>query len=71
MAIGWRGRIRVPTSKAVFQRATALPQPPSVPEVPRGPGPRWETRLNGQVFAAPAVADGIVTSDRRVAFSTR
>ncbi|HEY5861653.1 MAG TPA: PQQ-binding-like beta-propeller repeat protein, partial [Casimicrobiaceae bacterium] len=49
-----------PSSKAVFQRATALPQPPSVPDVPRGPGPRWETRLNGQVFAAPAVADGIV-----------
>ena len=49
-----------PNSRAVLRRSTTLPQPPTLPDVPRGPGPRWETRLNGQVFATPAVADGVV-----------
>jgi outer membrane protein assembly factor BamB len=49
-----------PNSKAALKRSTTLPQRPALPDVPNGPGPRWETRLSGQVFATPAVADGVV-----------
>ncbi|HET9046373.1 MAG TPA: PQQ-binding-like beta-propeller repeat protein, partial [Casimicrobiaceae bacterium] len=49
-----------PNSKVTLERVAALPQPPALPSVARGPGPRWETRLNGQVFASPAAADGVV-----------
>jgi len=48
-----------PNSKVVLERSRTLPTPPTPPEVPKGPGPRWETRLNGQVFAAAAIADGV------------
>jgi len=48
-----------PNSPATFARAKRLPveQPP--PAVPQGPAPRWETRLGGQVYASPVVADGV------------
>jgi len=49
-----------PNSRAVFARSASLPAAPVPPAVPKGPGPRWETRLNGQVFATPAVANGVV-----------
>src|SRR4029434_3914167 len=51
---------RGPKRKAVLERVAALPQPPTLPSVATGSGPRWEARLNGQVFASPAVADGVV-----------
>ncbi len=48
-----------PNSPATFTRAKRLPveQPP--PAVPQGPAPRWETRLGGQAYATPVVADGV------------
>jgi outer membrane protein assembly factor BamB len=48
-------------SNAAFdlKRVDALPDPPPLPGVPTGSGPRWQTRLSGQIFASPAVADGI------------
>lgn len=49
-----------PNSRVVLERSATLPAKPAPPDVPKGPGPRWETRLSGQVFAAPAVADGVV-----------
>ena len=27
--------------------------------MPTGPGPRWQTRLSGQIYASPVVADGV------------
>ncbi|MFN7940223.1 MAG: PQQ-binding-like beta-propeller repeat protein [Thermoanaerobaculia bacterium] len=42
-----------------LRRVEALPSPPPIPRFPAGPGPRWQTRLSGQIFASPAVADGI------------
>lgn len=49
-----------PRSAATLRRVESLPQPAPIPDVPTGPAPRWQTRLNGQVFASPTVADGIV-----------
>lgn len=40
---------------ANLHRADALPQAPDLPTVPTGAGPRWQTRLGGQVFASPVV----------------
>lgn len=48
-----------PNSQATFKRAKKLPQEHEPPKVPAGPAPRWETRLGGQVYASPVVADGI------------
>jgi outer membrane protein assembly factor BamB len=48
-----------PRSPATLRRVAALPIEPPVPELPTGPGPIWETRLSGQAFAAPVVADGV------------
>ncbi|HJT99429.1 MAG TPA: PQQ-binding-like beta-propeller repeat protein [Rhodanobacteraceae bacterium] len=48
-----------PRSKARFRRVDRLPVEPPVPDLPTGPAPRWQTRLNGQVYATPAVLDGI------------
>ena len=42
-----------------LRRTEALPSQPPVPALPTGNGPRWQTRLNGQVFASPVVADGV------------
>lgn len=49
-----------PNSPASFQRASKLPGPAPIPEVPAGSGPVWQTRLNGQIFASPAVFEGTV-----------
>ena len=48
-----------PNSPATLHRVDKLPQEPPVPDLPTGPAPRWETRLSGQAFAAPVVADGV------------
>jgi outer membrane protein assembly factor BamB len=53
---GTLGRAHAPVE---LRRAATLPAPPSPPALPTGAGPRWQTRLNGQVFASPAVADGV------------
>lgn len=49
-----------PNSPAHFERAESLPRAAPIPDVPAGPEPLWQTRLNGQIFASPAVYDGKV-----------
>jgi outer membrane protein assembly factor BamB len=49
-----------PNSPATFHRATELPAAAPIPDLPAGPPPAWQTRLNGQIFASPAVFDGKV-----------
>ncbi|HKE49660.1 MAG TPA: PQQ-binding-like beta-propeller repeat protein [Rhodanobacteraceae bacterium] len=49
-----------PRSPASFQRVDKLPTEAPVPDLPTGPGPRWETRLSGQAFAAPVVDGDVV-----------
>jgi outer membrane protein assembly factor BamB len=49
-----------PNSPATFRRVPQLPAAPAIPNVPIGPAPAWQTRLNGQIFASPAVFDGKV-----------
>ena len=48
-----------PKSKAVLRRVDAIPAEAPIPDVPTGPGPLWQTRLGGQVFATPAVFEGV------------
>ncbi|MGN6519092.1 MAG: outer membrane protein assembly factor BamB family protein [Dokdonella sp.] len=48
-----------PRAQARLRRVEALPQPPALPDVPTGPAPRWQTRLSGQAYASPVVADGV------------
>jgi len=54
--VGRFGRAQVPIE---LHRVDRLPTQPPVPVLPTGPGPRWQTRLNGQAFASPVVADGV------------
>ncbi|HYI12833.1 MAG TPA: PQQ-binding-like beta-propeller repeat protein [Thermoanaerobaculia bacterium] len=43
-----------------LQRTEELPQEVPVPaNLPKGPAPRWQTKLGGMVYAAVAVRDGI------------
>ena len=53
---GRYGRAQV---AAELRRVDSLPKQDPVPELAAGPGPRWQTRLGGEVFASPAVADGV------------
>jgi outer membrane protein assembly factor BamB len=55
-----RGTYPGPNSPATFTRAKKLPTEAPPPTLPQGPAPRWETRIGGQVYASPVVADGIV-----------
>ncbi|HVR98318.1 MAG TPA: PQQ-binding-like beta-propeller repeat protein, partial [Thermoanaerobaculia bacterium] len=43
-----------------FTRVSRLPTATPIPGVSTGPEPAWQTRLNGQIFASPAVFDGKV-----------
>jgi outer membrane protein assembly factor BamB len=52
------GAIGDPRSTATLRRAEQLPVEPAVPDLPAGPGPKWETPLGAAIFAAPAVYDG-------------
>lgn len=49
-----------PNSPASFRRASQLPTAVPIPDVPAGPAPAWQTRLNGQIFASPVALDGKV-----------
>jgi outer membrane protein assembly factor BamB len=48
--------IPVPVSLA---RATSLPSEVPVPDLPRGPGPKWQTKLGAAIYAPAAVRDGV------------
>src|SRR5262249_31163491 len=36
-----------------------LPSEVPVPDLPRGPGPKWQTRLGGAIYAPAAARDGV------------
>ena len=48
-----------PNSAASLARVDALPTRQPIPSFPRGPEPRWQARLAGQVYAGPVVRDGV------------
>lgn len=54
------GTLMSADSQAVLERADVPPPLETLPEVSPMSPPRWTTRLNGQVFASPVVAEGIV-----------
>jgi outer membrane protein assembly factor BamB len=39
-------------------RTAALPTEAPVPELPRGPGPKWQVKLGGAIYAPAALRDG-------------
>lgn len=53
------GTLPGPNSPAELRRVKSLPREQAPPRVPTGPAPRWQTRLGGQVYASPVVADGV------------
>ena len=53
------GTMPGPNSAAELRRVKSLPREQAPPTVPTGPAPRWQTRLGGQVYASPVVADGV------------
>jgi outer membrane protein assembly factor BamB len=53
---GTVGRTNVPLA---LRRVENLPQQEPIPALPTGSGPRWQTRLSGQVFASPVVVDNV------------
>ena len=42
-----------------LQRTNALPKEVAVPALPLGPGPKWQAKLGGPIYATAAVRDGI------------
>jgi hypothetical protein len=42
-----------------LRRTDSLPAEVPVPDFPTGPGPRWQVKLGGQVWAAAAVRDSV------------
>jgi len=54
-----RGHYPGPNSEIELKRVDKLPSEPTPPRLPAGPEPRWQTRLGGQIFASPIVADGV------------
>jgi outer membrane protein assembly factor BamB len=44
---------------ATLHRTAALPSEVPVPDLPRGPGPKWRVKLGGAIFAPAAVRDGV------------
>jgi outer membrane protein assembly factor BamB len=41
-----------------LQRTNTLPQEVPLPTLPKGPGPKWQAKLGGAIFATAAVRDG-------------
>jgi outer membrane protein assembly factor BamB len=48
--------IPVPIS---LERTNSLPSESPLPELPRGPGPKWQTKLGSAIYAPTAVRDGV------------
>lgn len=42
-----------------LERTDSLPAEVPVPDLPAGPGPRWQTKLGGEIWAAAAVRDSV------------
>jgi outer membrane protein assembly factor BamB len=42
-----------------LERTSKLPAEVPVPDLPRGPGPKWQTKLGAPIYAAAAVRDGV------------
>jgi outer membrane protein assembly factor BamB len=42
-----------------LRRTTTLPTETALPELPRGPGPLWRTKLGGSVYAPAAIHAGV------------
>lgn len=40
-------------------RTTTLPSEVPVPDLPRGPGPKWQTKLGAAIYGPAAVGDGV------------
>jgi outer membrane protein assembly factor BamB len=47
------------SAPASLRRTASLPSEVPVPEIPRGPQPKWQTKLGGAVYAPAAVRDGV------------
>jgi outer membrane protein assembly factor BamB len=45
--------------RLALRRATALPVESPLPDVPRGPGPRWQAKLGAPIYAMAAARDGV------------
>ncbi|MBS0388433.1 MAG: PQQ-like beta-propeller repeat protein, partial [Proteobacteria bacterium] len=52
------GLLPEPQQSVAFTRASALPKCAPEPNSPAGPGPLWERRLGGAIYATAAVRDG-------------
>jgi outer membrane protein assembly factor BamB len=66
------GFLHDPDEAVALQRATALPVPPVHPAPPRGPGPVWQVRLGGAIFAPAAVdADAVYVGNVDGVFCAR
>jgi outer membrane protein assembly factor BamB len=46
-------------SPVTLQRTATLPAEPPVPDVPKGPGPKWQAKLGGAVYAPAAIREGV------------
>ena len=53
------GLLEDPKAPVILKRTSRLPTPPSRPEFPVGPSPRWKVRLGGSIFAPAATRDGV------------
>jgi outer membrane protein assembly factor BamB len=54
-----QGTYILPSSPIVLERTEKLPSEVPVPDLPRGPGPKWLAKLGGSICAAVAVRDGV------------
>ena len=52
---GTYSHLKVPVS---LKRADAFPEEVPIPELPKGPAPRWTTALGAPIWCAPAARDG-------------
>ncbi len=42
-----------------LSRTDSLPSDPPIPDLPKGPGPKWQTKLGAPIYAPVAAKDGI------------
>jgi outer membrane protein assembly factor BamB len=49
------GVVAGPRSRVSLHRVSSLPQEAPIPDLPPGPGPKWQAQLGAAMWAAPAV----------------